>query len=87
MTDTQAFLSLAQILVMIVSMLTYNRSNRCNSLQKSFAIYLKFRGLSAKAFDALDALGLTRSHKWTANCVSKLSQAAMKELAGLIAQN
>jgi hypothetical protein len=72
---------------MIVSMLAYNRSSHCNRLQKSFAIYFKFHGLSAKAFNALHTLRITMSHKWTANCVEKLSHSAMNEVASLVSKN
>ncbi|KAF9231490.1 hypothetical protein BU15DRAFT_90901 [Melanogaster broomeanus] len=73
-----------KIVLMIISMLCYTRSHHANRLQKLFAIYLKFRGLSAKAFDTLHALAITMSHKWTADHVAKLSAAAMKEVAELM---
>jgi len=65
---------------MIVAMLCYSRSHHANSLQKMFAVYLKFRGLSAKAFDTLHALAITMSHKWAADHVVRMSGAAMKEV-------
>jgi hypothetical protein len=49
-----------------------------------FAIYLKFRGLSAKGFDTLHALALTMSHKWTGNAVARISHEAMKEVVRLM---
>ena len=70
---------------MIVSMLCYTRSHHANRLQKLFAVYLKFRGLSAKAFDTLHALTIVMSHKWTANHVAKLSAASMKEVKEMMA--
>ncbi|KAK0479278.1 hypothetical protein IW261DRAFT_1626799, partial [Armillaria novae-zelandiae] len=68
-----------KIVLMIIAMLSYARSHHRNLLQKGFAIYFKFRGLSAKAFDALHALGVTMSHKWTANAVERISDKAMSE--------
>ncbi|KAJ6556433.1 hypothetical protein B0H19DRAFT_947423, partial [Mycena capillaripes] len=53
---------------------------------KLFAIYFKFRGLSAKGLDSLHALGLTMSGKWTGDAVGRISaesRAAMKRLMGL----
>lgn len=73
-----------QIMVIIVAMLSYTRNHHANQLQKLFAVYLKFRGLSAKAFDTLHALAFTMSHKWTANHVARLSAAAMKEVVELM---
>ncbi|KAF8834716.1 hypothetical protein BDN67DRAFT_1045153 [Paxillus ammoniavirescens] len=65
-------------------MLCYTRSHHANRLQKLFAVYLKFRGLSAKAFDTLHALAITMSHKWTANHIAKISEGSMKEVKELM---
>jgi hypothetical protein len=65
---------------MTISMLAYTRSHHSNRIQKLFAVYLKFRGLSAKAFDTLHALAFTMSHKWTADAVGKISKAVMEEV-------
>ena len=48
-------------------------------------MYLKFRGLSAKAFDTLHTLAIVMSHKWTADHVAKLSAASMKEVKEMMA--
>ena len=69
---------------MITAMLCYIRTHRANRLQKLFAIYLKFRGLSAKAFDMLHALGVTMSHKWACSHVAKMSASAMQEVTRLM---
>ncbi|KAH7921722.1 hypothetical protein BV22DRAFT_1107053 [Leucogyrophana mollusca] len=71
-------------MLMIIAMLCYTRSHHSSRLQQIFAIYLNFRGLSAKAFDTLHALAFTMSHKWTADHVAKISQAAMKEVTDLM---
>ncbi|KAF4611552.1 hypothetical protein D9613_004492 [Agrocybe pediades] len=55
-----------------------------NPLKKLFAIYLKFKGISAKGFDTLHALGLTMSHKWTSNTVERISANCMAEVTELI---
>ncbi|KAJ7199866.1 hypothetical protein GGX14DRAFT_401147 [Mycena pura] len=44
---------------------------------------VNFRGLSAKGFDTLHAIGLTMSNKWTGNAVARISaqsMATMKQL-------
>jgi hypothetical protein len=73
-----------QIVLMIISMLSYTRSHRRARFQKMFAIYLKFRRLSAKGFDTLHALALTMSYKWTGNAVGRISHEAMKEVVRLM---
>ncbi|PPR00408.1 hypothetical protein CVT26_009693 [Gymnopilus dilepis] len=37
-------------------------------------------GVSAKGFDTLHALGITMSHKWTANAVERITNQCMKEV-------
>ncbi|KAF7980087.1 hypothetical protein HWV62_39892 [Athelia sp. TMB] len=73
-----------KIVLMTISQLSYTRSHRRNRLQKMLAIYLKFRGLSAKGFDTLHYLAITMSHKWTGNAVSRISKRAMDEMVGLM---
>ena len=68
----------------IISQLSYSRSHRRSRLQKMFAIYFKFRGLSAKGFDMLHALALTMSHKWTGLAVGHISEESMKEVLRLM---
>ncbi|KAN0081481.1 hypothetical protein V8E55_009105 [Tylopilus felleus] len=60
-----------------LSQAQYTRSHHRNRVAKLWAIYLKACGLSARAFDALHALGLVMSHKWTVNAYGTLSQSAM----------
>lgn len=69
---------------MITAMLCYTRTHHANLLQKLFSIYLKFHGLSAKAFDTLHALAVTMSHRWAADHVARMSQSAMQEVTGLM---
>ena len=69
---------------MIVAMLCYIHMHHANRLQKLFAIYLKFHGLSAKAFDMLHALAVTRSQKWASNHVAKMLASAMQEVTCLM---
>ncbi|KIM73719.1 hypothetical protein PILCRDRAFT_92920 [Piloderma croceum F 1598] len=73
-----------EIVMMVISMLSYPRSHHQNRFQKLFAIYLKFRGLSAKGFDTLHALALTMSHKWTGNAVGRISKRSMEEVVELM---
>ena len=81
---TAVLKSHCQIVLMITAMLCYTRTHHANLLQKLFAIYLKFRGLSAKAFDTLHALAVTMSHRWAAEHVARMSQSAMQEVTGLM---
>ncbi|KAI5891102.1 uncharacterized protein SCHCODRAFT_02580387 [Schizophyllum commune H4-8] len=71
----------------IVSMLCYTRNKNCGRYQKAMSIYVKFKGLTAKAFDTLHSVGLVMSHKWTGNAVDKISQRAMNEVVALMQAN
>ncbi|TRM57980.1 hypothetical protein BD626DRAFT_540231 [Schizophyllum amplum] len=62
-------------------------NTRKNPDKKALSIYVKFKGLSAKAFDTLHASGLVMSHKWTGNAVDKISKRAMDEVATMMEQN
>ncbi|KAJ7256724.1 hypothetical protein C8J57DRAFT_1650115, partial [Mycena rebaudengoi] len=62
------------------SIIQYTRSHRHGRVPKLWAIYLKACGLSARAFDALHVLGITMSHKWTANAYGQLSDRAMQDV-------
>ncbi|KAJ7745180.1 hypothetical protein DFH07DRAFT_749051 [Mycena maculata] len=68
------------IILVVIAMFEYTRSHHRGRLQKLFAIYFKFKGLSAKGFDTLHAIGLTMSNKWTGDAVGRISDATMKEL-------
>jgi len=74
------YLTNNQVILMVVAILLYTRTHHCNKIQKAFAIYVKFRGLSAKAFDTMHALGVTMSHKWTSQAVVKISERATKAM-------
>ncbi|PPR03061.1 hypothetical protein CVT26_004559 [Gymnopilus dilepis] len=68
-----------KIVTIIVCVLSYSRShNRCR-FQKLLSVYLKFKGVSAKGFDTLHAMGLTMSYKWTSDAVERMSVASMEE--------
>ncbi|KAJ3544610.1 hypothetical protein NMY22_g2724 [Coprinellus aureogranulatus] len=73
-----------QIIITIISVAAYHRSHHSNRLQKLLAVYLKFRGVSAKGFDTLHALGLVMSHKWACELVGSMSEQALKEVIELI---
>lgn len=68
----------------MISQCHYTRSYRRGRLAKAWAIYLKACGMSARAFDAIHSLGLTMSHKWTAEAFRTLSKSAMDEVRQLI---
>ncbi|KAF6765872.1 hypothetical protein DFP72DRAFT_1057077 [Ephemerocybe angulata] len=65
------------IALTITSIVSYMQSHNRNRLQKLLAIYLKFRGISAKGFDTLHAMGLTMSHKWTCDAIQRISDECM----------
>ncbi|KAK7018290.1 hypothetical protein R3P38DRAFT_2715514 [Favolaschia claudopus] len=68
----------------LISQMQYSRSNRRGRIAKLWSIYLKACGLSARAFDALHALGILMSHKWTAEALETLSDRAMDLVQQLI---
>ncbi|KAJ7135358.1 hypothetical protein C8R43DRAFT_1132580 [Mycena crocata] len=72
------------VVLNMISQAQYTRSNRRGRVAKLWSIYLRACGLSARAFDALHALGILMSHKWTANAVGTLSDRAMKTVQTLI---
>jgi len=61
-------------------MLSYFRSHHRCRLQKLLALYFQFKGVSAKGFDTLHAMGLTMSHTWTAETVARISKDCMNEV-------
>ncbi|KAF8673067.1 hypothetical protein AX14_005425 [Amanita brunnescens Koide BX004] len=72
------------IVLSMISQCHYTRSYRRGRLAKAWAIYLKACGMSACAFDAIHSLGLTMSHKWTADALRTLSASAMEEIQELV---
>ncbi|KDQ56803.1 hypothetical protein JAAARDRAFT_132254 [Jaapia argillacea MUCL 33604] len=83
-TDQKVTYSIAKVIAVSVMTLSYHRSHHNNRFAKMFSIYLKFRGLSARGFDALHSLGLTMSHRWTCYAVEIMSKNAMKEVISLM---
>lgn len=74
----------SQQAVLILAIILYARSNRCNTLQRLLGVYFKFKGgLSAKACDTLHALGVTMSSKWLTDAVEKLSAESMRTVRRL----
>ncbi|KAJ7474945.1 hypothetical protein FB451DRAFT_1465243 [Mycena latifolia] len=74
----------ANTVLIVIAIFSYTRTHHRGRLQKLFAIYFKFRGLSAKGFDTLHAIGLTMSNKWTGNAVDRISAESMKEMRRLM---
>ncbi|KAJ6479073.1 hypothetical protein C8R45DRAFT_1156601 [Mycena sanguinolenta] len=72
------------VVLNIISQIQYTRSHRRGRILKLWAVYLKACGLSARAFDALHAIGIVMSHKWTANSYVVLSARAMAEVQRLV---
>ena len=81
---TERYSLLFQIVLSMISQCHYTRSYRRAHLAKAWAIYLKACGMSARAFDAVHSLGLTMSHKWTADAFRALSNSAMEEVRELV---
>ncbi|KAF9058775.1 hypothetical protein BDP27DRAFT_1168025, partial [Rhodocollybia butyracea] len=75
-----------KIVFTIISMLCYTRNKNCGRFQKVLSIYLKFKGLSAKAFNTLHSMGITMSHSWTGNAATTISKNAMDEVVSLMDQ-
>ncbi|TEB29725.1 hypothetical protein FA13DRAFT_1580641, partial [Coprinellus micaceus] len=73
-----------KIIIAVISMAAYHRSHHSNRLQKLLAIYLKFRGVSAKGFDTLHAMGFVMSHKWACEVIDRMSKQALDEVVRLI---
>lgn len=65
-------------------MLLYSQSHHNSRLQKLLSIYLKFKGITAKGFDTLHAVGLVMSHKWTCDSVRRISETCMAEVQELM---
>ena len=61
----------------------YVRTRSYNRLQKLFAVYFKFHGMTARAFNIAHTLGLTMSMKWTTESVGALAESAMKNMLAL----
>ncbi|KAF8316197.1 hypothetical protein F5887DRAFT_1066774 [Amanita rubescens] len=72
------------IVLSMISQCHYTRSYRRGRLAKAWGIYLKACGMSARAFDAVHSLGLTMSHKWTADALRTLSASALEEIRELV---
>ena len=68
----------------VISMLAYTHHQTHNLMQKLFAIYFKFHGLSAQALDTLHDLGLVMPMKWTTNCVSELAGDSKQEMLSFL---
>ncbi|EIW55822.1 uncharacterized protein TRAVEDRAFT_129435 [Trametes versicolor FP-101664 SS1] len=64
------------IILTVISMLAYSRSHDSSRLTMIWSIFLKACGLPARAFDALHALGITMSHKWTTNAFQTVAKNA-----------
>ncbi|KAJ7074429.1 hypothetical protein C8F01DRAFT_1043623 [Mycena amicta] len=72
------------IRVATIAQIMYRQNRRCNCLQKTYAVYFKFKGLSAKGFDVLHALGLVMSHTWISDAIRRMSKMTLDELRELV---
>lgn len=73
-------LLLTQIIATMACMASYSRSQRRCKFQKLIAIYFKSCGLSAKAFDTANALGISMSQRWTYDGTKTLACTAQQSL-------
>ncbi|CDO71975.1 hypothetical protein BN946_scf184943.g9 [Trametes cinnabarina] len=67
--------NLFYIILTVITMLAYLRSHNSSRLTMLWSIFLKACGLPARAFDALHALGITMSYKWTTNTLKQDTRA------------
>ncbi|KAF7291218.1 hypothetical protein MIND_01265300 [Mycena indigotica] len=65
------------VVLHMISQAQYTRSNRRACIAKLWSIYLKACGVPVRAFDALHAIGLVMSHKWTVEALKGLSDTAL----------
>ena len=65
-------------------MLSFSRSQKVSRVPGLLSIYLKACGLSARAFDALHALGITMSHSWSVRAYAGISAKALQDLEKVI---
>ncbi|KAJ7512820.1 hypothetical protein B0H11DRAFT_1787546 [Mycena galericulata] len=72
------------MVLIVIAIFSYTRTHHRSRLQKLFSIYFKFRGLSAKGFDTLHAIGLTMSNKWTGDAVGRISAESMTTMKRLM---
>ena len=63
----------------VISMLAYTHKHSNNLIQKLLAVYFKFHGLSARAFNTIHGTGLTMCMKWTTDCISDIAANARQE--------
>ncbi|KAF7318671.1 hypothetical protein HMN09_00378800 [Mycena chlorophos] len=66
------------VVLHMISQAQYTRSNRRAQIAKLWSLYLKACSVPVRAFDALHAIGLVMSHKWTVEALKKLSDTAME---------
>jgi hypothetical protein len=72
------------MILVVLAIFSYTRTHHRGRIQKLFAIYFKFRGLSAKGFDTLHALALIMSNRWTGDAVGRISAESMVEMRSLM---
>ena len=73
----------SQIFMIYIAILAYSRNQNYNLIQRMLAIYFRFNGLTACAFDSLHYLGVVMSMKWTTNIVEKIGTKARESLLAL----
>ncbi|KAJ7048080.1 hypothetical protein C8F01DRAFT_1197046 [Mycena amicta] len=72
------------ITVTTIAQLMYRHNRAFNRIQKTYSVYFKFKGLSAKGFDVLHGLGLVMSHAWINVAIGRMSKMTLDELRELI---
>ncbi|KAJ8481719.1 hypothetical protein ONZ51_g5810 [Trametes cubensis] len=70
--------------VMMFSQLQYMRSRNLTAWTKPLTVFLKSKGVSAKALDLLHALGISMSHSWSVRAFAGISAHAMEDLEKVI---
>ncbi|KAJ7061723.1 hypothetical protein C8F01DRAFT_1369202 [Mycena amicta] len=72
------------IIMHMISQAQYTRSNRRARFTKLWSLYLRACGVPVRAFDALHAIGLVMSHKWTVEAVKALSDEGLELVRNFI---
>ena len=68
-------------------MASFSRSHHVNKITKLLTVYFKSCGLATKAFDTLNALGITMSQKWSYTAIEQLAKRLQDSLHNDINRN
>lgn len=72
-------LILCQAIALSICIFAYHRSHHNNFLQKVMCLYMKACGISSKALDTLNVVGITMNQKWSYTGLNQISDELNKE--------